>query len=247
MNYSIVPLNVGNFRALPKQTCMYRMYREVTYQAPCIMWYISGTKNNIVVDLAPADPDQCLNNHGLVIDRSENQHPVNALKAAGISAEDVKIVILTHLHWDHTWGFHFFKNARFIIQKKEIEYAIAPFPCHHSIYYEKSLGKPIFVDYLNMIEMIDGDLEIEDGVNAVFIPSHSPGFQGVSVQTEKGKYFIAGDAVGLFECWETIPHVPSSIFNDLVQYYRSMKRIEKIADYILPGHDSRVFDRQIYP
>ena len=30
MNYKIVPLNVGVFEALPKQVCMYRMYREVT-------------------------------------------------------------------------------------------------------------------------------------------------------------------------------------------------------------------------
>jgi len=247
MNYSIVPLNVGNFEALPKQTCMYRMYREVTYPAPCVMWYISGTKNNIVVDLAPADPDQCLKNHGLVIRRAENQHPFNALKAAGVSPDDVKIVIVTHLHWDHTWGFHFFKNARFLIQRREVEYAIAPLPCHRSIYYENNLGKPIFVDYLDKIEMINGDVEVEDGVHAISIPSHSPGFQGVLVQTEKGKYFIAGDAVGLFECWEITPHVPSSIFNDLEQYYHSMKRIEKMADHILPGHDGKVFDRPVYP
>lgn len=52
---------------------------------------------------------------------------------------------------------------------------------------ENNQGKPTFVDYLGRIEVI-------------LIPGHSTGFQGVSVQTERGKYFIAGDAVGLFEC-----------------------------------------------
>ena len=247
MHYQIVPLNVGNFAALPKQTCMYRMYREVTYEAPCIMWYIKGTENNIVVDLGPPDPDQCLENHGHVIKRDEKQAPINALKSIGLSPDDVKIIIVTHLHWDHAWGFHFFKNAKFLIQKKEVEYAVAPLPCHRSIYYEKNLGKPQFVDYLDQIETIHGDYTIEDGVKAIFIPSHSPGFQGVSVRTEKGNYFIAGDAVGLFECWDTIPHVPSSIFNNLEQYYESMEKIERIADFVLPGHDGKVFDKSIYP
>jgi N-acyl homoserine lactone hydrolase len=242
--YQIVPVNVGNFLALPKQTCMYRMYREVTYEAPCIMWYIKGTANNIIVDLGPPEPAQCLENHGLVIRRSKSQEPANALNALGLSPDDVKLVVLTHLHWDHACGFHLFKNARFLIQKKEVEYAIAPLSCHRTLYYEKNWGKPQFVDYMDRIDLIDGDYEVENGVKAIFLPSHSPGFQGVSVQTEKGEYFIAGDAVGLFECWETVPHVPSGIFNNLEQYYESM---EKISGYVLPGHDARVFEKTIYP
>jgi N-acyl homoserine lactone hydrolase len=247
MHHMILPINVGNFEALPKQTCMYRMYREITYKAPCIMWYIEGTKNNIIVDLGPPDPEQCFENHGLVITRNESQEPINALRSAGVSPDDVKIVILTHLHWDHAYGFHLFKNAKFLIQRREIAYAIAPLPCHNTLYYEKSLGRPPFVDYLERIEAIDGDCEVEGGVKLMLIPSHSPGFQGVLIDTGKGKYFIAGDAVGLFECWETVPHVTSGIFNNLEKYYESFDRIEKIADYVLPGHDGRVFDRPVYP
>ena len=102
MHYQIVPLNVGNFAALPKQTCMYRMYREVTYEAPCIMWYIKGTENNIVVDLGPPDPDQCLENHGHVIKRDEKQAPINALKSIGVSPDDVKIIIVIEIGSDNT-------------------------------------------------------------------------------------------------------------------------------------------------
>jgi glyoxylase-like metal-dependent hydrolase (beta-lactamase superfamily II) len=112
------------------------------------------------------------------------------------------------------------------------------------MYYEKNQGRPPFVDFLQRIEVIEGNYEIEDGLNAIFIPSHSPGFQGISVRTEKGDYFIAGDAVGLFECWETVPHVPSGIFNNLEQYYQSMK---KISGFVLPGHDPRVFEKTVYP
>lgn len=138
-------------------------------------------------------------------------------------------------------------NAKFLLQRKEMAYAIAPLPCFRYAYYEKSIGKPQFVDYLDKIEVIDGDREVEDGISAIYIPSHSPGFQGVLVRTEKGNYFIAGDAVGMFECWERTPHIPSSIFNNLEQYYESIEKIDKIADFILPGHDNKVFDKSIYP
>jgi N-acyl homoserine lactone hydrolase len=243
-SHQIIPIDVGHFKALPKQTCMYRMHREVTYEAPCIMWYVKGTIDNIIVDLGPPEPPQCLANHQLVIERSEAQEPLNALRSHGLSPDDVKTVLITHLHWDHANGFHLFKNAKFLIQREEVKYAIAPLPCHRSLYYEKHLGRPPFVDYLERIELIDGDCEIEDGVTAVFIPSHSPGFQGVSVRTKKGDYFIAGDAVGLFECWEAVPHVPSGIYNNIEQYYESMK---KITGFVLPGHDIKVFQRKIYP
>ena len=128
-----------------------------------------------------------------------------------------------------------------------MEYAVAPLPSHRPIYYEKEQGKPTFVDYLDRIEVLEGDCEVEEGVKAVFIPGHSVGFQGVSVQTAKGKYFIAGDAVGLFECWETVPHVPSGLYVNLVEYYDSMEKIERVADFVLPGHDGKVFDKPIYP
>ena len=247
MHYRIVPLNVATFEALPKQTCMYRMYREVTYEAPCLMWYIEGSKNNIIVDLGPPDPEQALENHGLVIRRSQEQQLVNAVGKTGLSPNDVRLVIMTHLHWDHAWGFDLFPNAEFLIQKKEVAYAIAPFPCHKSLYYENSLGKPQFVDHLHRIKTIDGDYTVEDGVDVVSIPSHTPGFQGICIRTEKGNYFIAGDAVGLFECWETVPHVPSGIFNNLEDYYKSMDKIRKLADVVLPGHDYRVLEQSRYP
>lgn len=128
-----------------------------------------------------------------------------------------------------------------------MEYAIAPLACHRSIYYEQDQGKPTFVDYLDRIEVVEGDYEVEKGVEGVLIPGHSTGFQGVSVQTEKGKYFIAGDAVGLFECWERVPHVPSGLFVNLEEYYESMAKIERVADFVLPGHDGKVFDRPVYP
>jgi glyoxylase-like metal-dependent hydrolase (beta-lactamase superfamily II) len=211
------------------------------------MWLIEGEKETVLVDLAPPDPAQVMKNHGFVMNRSHGQHPLEALKRINIRPDDIKTVLMTHLHWDHAWGFDLFPNAEFMIQRKEIEYAIAPFPCHRSLYYEISIGKPQFVDYLEQVKAIDGDYEIHEDIRIVFIPSHSPGFQGIQVRTERGNYFIAGDAVGLYECWESSPPVVSGIFNNLKDYYASMHKIKRIADHILPGHDPKVLSKSYYP
>lgn len=245
--HKIIPLNVGTFDALPKQTCMYRMYREVTYEAPCVMWYITGTKDNIVVDLGPPDPEQVLAGHGFPMQRTPEQQPLSALTKAGVNPKDVKTVIMTHLHWDHAWGFDLFENARFVIQEREVEYAVAPLPCHRSLYYGESIGKPQFVDFLDRVSIIDGDCAIAPGVEAIYLPGHTPGFQGIAVDTEKGCHLIAGDAVGLYECMETVPYVPSGLYNNLAEYYKSLYRIDEMADVVLPGHDARVFDEPSYP
>ncbi len=243
----IIPLNVGTFDALPKQTCMYRMYREVTYEAPCVMWYIEGTEEHILVDLGPPDPEQVLAGRGFAMQRSPAQQPVAALEAIGVKPADIGTIIMTHLHWDHAWGFDLFENARFVIQEKEMAYAATPLPCHRSLYHEESTGKPQFVDYLNRITVIEGDEEIAPGVRAILLPGHTPGFQGIAVDTEKGCHLIAGDAVGLYECMETVPYVPSGLYNDLAEYYKSLDRIHQMADVVLPGHDARVFERESYP
>jgi len=242
----IIPLHVGTFAALPKQTCMYRMHREITYEAPCVMWLIENKRGTVLVDLAPPDPPQVLENHEVVKVRTDQQRPLEALKRGGLRAVDIRTVLMTHLHWDHAWGFDLFPKAEFIIQRREIEYAVAPFPCHRSLYYERSIGKPQFVDFLEQIRVVDGDYMVQEDVEVILLPSHTPGFQGVLVRTDTGNYVICGDAVGLYECWESVPHIPSGIFNSLEDYYWSMRRIEEMADQILPGHDPKVFSKKYY-
>ena len=243
----IIPLCVGLLDALPKQTCMYRMHRDVTYKAPCIMWYLAGTEDNIVVDLGPPDPDQVMRQQGFLMHRNEAQQPLVALAGVGVDPGEVKTVIVTHLHWDHAWGFDLFPNASFVIQRKEMQYASAPLPSHRPIYWGRHLERPQFMDFLSRITIIDGDREIEPGVQVALIPGHTPGFQGAGVDTDEGTFFIAGDSVGLYECWESDPRVPSGIFNSLEDCYASLDRIARIADHVLPGHDARVFDRPSYP
>jgi glyoxylase-like metal-dependent hydrolase (beta-lactamase superfamily II) len=173
------------------------------------------------------------------------------LKKIGLHPDDVDIVICTHLHWDHCFNNDQFKNARIIVQKDEIRYAIAPLPMH-ALFYESQLIKmrPPWLKAIENTEVIEGDMEISPGIDIVKIPGHTPGFQGVNVKTAKGNYFIVGDFCPLFENWEGAPplkHIVSPIHVNLEDYYDSFKKVEKMADVVLPGHDIKVFEKKCYP
>lgn len=246
MNYSIIPLDVGRFKALPKSTCMYRMYPGVSYEAPCVMWYIRGSKSNVVVDLEPPGNEIAVRNHGLEMMKEANQNGREALRSIGVSPEEIKIVIMTHLHWDHCYGSGEFRNAKFIVQKSELTYAISPLPAHRAA-YDVHVSDPPFFQFYRRMETVSGDEEIEPGIEVIHLPGHSPGSQGILVNTEGGMYLIAGDTVGLYENMEFSPPVPSGIFVNLEDYYATLKRIEKKAPHLLPGHDMKVFEKKCYP
>jgi glyoxylase-like metal-dependent hydrolase (beta-lactamase superfamily II) len=83
-------------------------------------------------------------------------------------------------------------------------------------------------------------------VKVLLIPGHTYGMQGVLVDGETKKYFIAGDTFGFFKNLETDPPLISGIYVDLKKYYESIEKISKLSAIILPGHDFKVFDKEVY-
>ncbi len=50
------------------------------------------------------------------------------------------------------------------------------------------------------------------------------------------------DTVPLFESWEgtaVLKHIQNTIHVGLVEYFESLDKIEKVANFILPGHDMK--------
>ena len=77
-------------------------------------------------------------------------------------------------------------------------------------------------------------------------PGHTHGLQGVLVEAESGRIFIASDTLPLFENIEQDPPAISSIYVDLQSYYDSIEKIGRLSAYILPAHDFRVFEKEVY-
>jgi glyoxylase-like metal-dependent hydrolase (beta-lactamase superfamily II) len=235
--FKIYPLNVGRTIRDKSIGPTYTKDAGLLLDTPIISWYITDGQQEIIVDTGgvPADGKVKMPYY------QEKGHTISEqLARLDIQPARIKTVIITHLHWDHMSNNHLFPNAKFYVQKKELQYAVAPIPIHVGHFDLKQI-------FLTRYEIVDGDQEIIAGISVLLTPGHTPGSQTVLVTTSKGIYGIAGDFVANYEGWESKPRLPGGIHTDLVEYYASFEKLERACDYVLPGHDYKVFDCECYP
>lgn len=216
------PLHVGTITRQIANFC--HSLEPAIVDLPLICWYIEGSDKRILVDTGGGDPSAADPKHH-PYKRGDTQTPENALKKIGVSCQDIDMVIVTHLHWDHIGGNGLFRHAKIILQSDELGSA-----------------DPGETDYT----IISGDEEIAKGIRVVLTPGHTPGIQGVLVESEKKPIFIASDTLPLFKNIESDPFKISDIYVDIEQYHASIKKIAELSAFILPGHDFRVFEKEVY-
>jgi len=174
---------------------------------------------------------------------------------------------LTHLHADHVSLAKLFTNARIYVQKSEWDFALnPPMTLRHTRVYDEELILPI--EHMDLC-LVDGDYEITEGIKLIALPGHSPGMQGVSVETKDGTYLIAGDQ---FDLYLNIfppkhptkirdiagilidippiesPFAPPGFIINLVDWCKSCYKALSITrrNKIIPGHEPSICG-QIFP
>ena len=233
----IHPLNLGTITRPKVQ--FYFEFSELfnMVEAPLIAWYLEGAGRKILVDTGGEDADEVTNR--TLYTQTPDQKVEAALGRLGVKCEEIDIVINTHLHWDHCGGNNRFPQAEFLVQEEELRIARDPLPLHAAGYSSEAVKETRFTT-------VKGDTEIADGVSVLLTPGHSTGMQGVLVKAETQTCFICSDTVGLFECLEKDPPVPGAIYVDLRDYYASLKKIRGLGAVALPGHDPKVFEKEVY-
>ncbi len=236
-NYTIRPLRLGTIRR-KKENMSYHCGVTDIMDFPLIAWYLEGKGHKILVDTGGTAGG---GTRWQPYFRAENESLERSLQNIGVSPGEIDTVILTHLHWDHASNNHLFPGARFVIQKKEYDFLVAPEPAVKTGYEP---GLPLKTGY----ELVDGDCDIYPGISVVLAPGHSAGMQCVVVETRAGKYVLGGDLVTLFENWEAQPHIPNGVFYDLDLMLESLAKIDRLHCAVLPSHDQEVFRRSaVYP
>lgn len=235
-NYVIYPLHVGDLNR-QKSNLAYMQQPGVKIDFPLICWYLTDGTHQIMVDTGGIAPDHRWQPYT----RTPQQDPAQALSRLGVDPKDITHVILTHLHWDHAGNNALFPNAKFYVQKTELEEAKDP-PVKM---FAGSYDVPAV--FQTQYTLLDGEQEILEGISVIPTPGHSLGSQSVVVDTEQGKYVLAGDLIALFECYQHDPMFVNGIHIDLISYFRSLERVKEIGGVVLPGHDYQVFSHPCYP
>lgn len=221
----------------------YRSEPGTVYNTACYIWYIETSEGNILVD-AGASASTFTDKGTPETDLTSVESGLGRL---GVKPRDINIVIVTHLHCDHIALSHLYANAKFIVQRRELDYALNPHPIDAGL-YDRS-----FFEDLNL-EVIDGDTEIASGISIFLTPGHSPGGQSIEVSTHAGKAVITGFCCTLNTFvqtremkrrgWEVTAPL---IHHDVREAYNSVLKVRQRADIILALHDPAFIAKEKIP
>jgi N-acyl homoserine lactone hydrolase len=155
---------------------------------------------------------------------SRDRSIVAELKRLDLRPDDITYVGFAHLHADHSGNANLFLSSTWLLQRKELQFAIAqPAPI--------GVEPSTFSDYPKVkMKLLDGDYDVfGDGmVQILSAPGHTPGHQVLLVKLrQKGNVILAGD----------LYHIQQSRMDRLVpvlntsraETLASMDRIERLA------------------
>lgn len=165
-----------------------------------------------------------------------------ALKKKGLSPEEIDVLILSHLHFDHAGGLREFAGTKagnaVRISRSELSHALVKVFTGTVGGYVKSLIDVPGITY----QPVDQDTVFFPGLTLFLQQSHAPGLIGLEVETEnRGTVLCVSDAVYLRENEEKeLP--PDSPNREVAQGFLEhlkllQKRREQTGAVILYGHD----------
>lgn len=173
--------------------------------------------------------------------------PVEGLSRLGVSAQQVKDVVLTHLHYDHAGNTGQFPNARFWLQEREISFCTGRYMTHSFFrlaYEPTEVAAMVGKLFDGRIQFVDGDVDLMPGVSLHWVGGHTGGLQVVRVHTAAGWLVLASDLFHYYANRENTNPFPI-IFRP-EETLTAFKRVASLADrecLIIPGHDPLVGQR----
>lgn len=167
---------------------------------------------------------------------------LHRLRERGIAPEDVRTVVLSHLHFDHIANAECFPCAEFLVHEDELNYV--------ERHGTQDPAVPMFLIQGLMgcgrLKPQSGEPALQEGVSLIQTPGHTGGHCSLVLDTPGGVIVLAQDAIK--HRGEYLAGRPTEAFSlDLAA--RSIERIIPIADIIVPGHDCafRIDDGEIKP
>ncbi len=151
---------------------------------------------------------------------------VQLLVEREVALEQVDCVVLSHLHFDHAANWDLFPGAEVVVHKEELAYAQSPEADGAILRYPVSALRAH-----RRLRVIGGDHALEDGVQIVHVPGHTPG----AIALALGDAILCGDA--LKSRWDLRGHLGPPCWN-LSCVRSSIEKLTRMGQRLYPGHDS---------
>jgi glyoxylase-like metal-dependent hydrolase (beta-lactamase superfamily II) len=232
-------------RGTTKSESYYRYFSYGEPDAPMTMdyyfWLLDGSDGTIVVDTG-YDPEI-----GARRGRECVCEPADAVRRLGIDPDAVQLLIVTHLHWDHTGNLDLFPNARLVVPQRELDFWTGPFASRHhlaELVVPDELAHVAHAAGEGRVTLVTGEEELAPGVTGIDVGGHSPGQLVLVVEAAGGTVVLASDAIHYYEELEL--DRPFSVFVDLAESYGALDRLRALTrngEPLVAGHDPLVMER----
>lgn len=254
-HYKIQALEVGYDEQFPAGIAFDFWYMgDKQVYSPFSVVLIQGEGHKILLDCG-IDVEDPFAIEKMRMENDKNCHGIEeVLNSIGLDAGEIDSVILSHCHWDHIGGMQALPNAKFYVQRAEVEnwervLSDPSFPRTHT-----SIVNPEYIRRIRRlagegrVEYLYGDVdELFPGISLAVASGHSFA-QSMLFINNGGEHFAAiGDVAMRPESFKGCDAFPGFLPNlkftvgkleDITaSYHRIMKWVRNDVTHIIPAHD----------
>lgn len=171
-----------------------------------------------------------------------------ALKKEGLQVNDIDILILSHMHFDHVGGLKFFQNTKagkkVIVPEEDLMEALFQVfvkDKEHSGAYLKEL----FYDLDGItFHPVSENVSLAEDLTLFVQKGHTPGLLGMKVHLQDtGTVIFCGDTVYTEEAYRRELPPGGDINNDSREFLQNLKRLKQMQSeghaVLFFGHDAK--------
>ncbi len=175
--------------------------------------------------------------------QKEEERLENQLALVGVKPEDIKKVVISHMHLDHAGGLHLFPHADIYVPKEDFEMAQVqvhknPNPLTHGGYVKADCE--VEANYI----LVDKDTEIAKGVTLLSLPGHTPNLLGILLEADENTYILPQDCIYTEEIYGP-PAKASGLLYDSLSYFKSIEKVRELQKKynakVIFAHDYEFF------
>ena len=167
------------------------------------------------------------------------------LATVGIKPEDVKHVVLSHMHMDHMGNVELFADtADFWVSKPEAEAAFTAVMQSADAESSGAYFKRDVLTPMKRLHYVEEDCELFPGIDAIILPGHTPGLMGLVLHLEDKPIILMSDGANSIETYSGNYAPPAGYSSkDWRASVAKVKKLQKELDAdVWFGHDMDQFN-----